>query len=648
MGRGVDPITVEIIRRSFLAIADEMKITLTRSSHNPIIYEVLDFSVGLFDAKAQTLAQAPGLPIFIANLGAAIQDGLELIGEENLEDGDVIITNDPYTTGTHLPDMTIYAPIVYRGRIIGFAGSRAHWVDVGGRAPGGWYTDTSEVFQEGLRLRSVKLVERGRLNENVVRIITHNVRYPRSIYGDMMAQIAAINTGVRRVKQLAEKYGLEVVLEAMDLMMRQTEEYVRGEIKKLGRAEVEEIGYLERIGSQEPIRLAVKILVNPDRGEVTFDFSNTSPQIPEPLNCGAAAAISAARVAFRAVIRPDLPTDEGAYRPLNIVLPPGRVISAQPPAPVSLYGLPLMTLIDLIVRGFTKIKPEATIAGMYDDVDATFIWSIDPRSGSPYIHIEPQAGGWGAKPHADGENALIAIADGDTYNVPVEVVENRYPLLIEQYNLVGNSGGPGRYRGGLGLVRIYYLDHEAYTTFTFFRHRYPAWGVFNGYPAGAVNTVVIARPDGSIQGMQMATSLKLEPGTRLILITGGGGGWGDPRERPVEKVVEDLLNGYIDETQAREAYGVAIDPSGRVDEQLTKKLRASAERRTPHHCPYEDKHVNPITRATHRLASGRKGGRILEVTFIHQCPSCGRELWRNTVKIDLPDIFAHQTSVPKH
>ncbi len=640
MGRSVDPITVEIIRKSLLAIADEMKITLTRSSHNPIIYEVLDFSVGLFDAKAQTLAQAPGLPIFIANLGAAIEDGLEVIGEENFEDGDVVITNDPYTTGTHLPDITIYAPIIHNGRLVGFAGSRAHWVDVGGRAPGGWFTDTSEVYQEGIRFRSVKLVERGKFNDGVVRIITHNVRYPQSIYGDMRAQVAAINTGVRRVKQLIEKYGLDTYLEAIDLMMKQTEEYVRGEIRKMEEAEIEETGYLERISSEEPIRLAAKIRVDPEKGKVTVDLSDTSDQIPEPLNCGSAAAVSAVRVAFRAVVRPDLPTDEGAYRPLKIVLPPGKVISAQPPAPVSLYGLPLMTLIDIIVRGFTKVKPETTIAGMYDDVDATFIWSIDPRTKAPYIHIEPQAGGWGAKPHEDGENALIAIADGDTYNVPVEVVENRYPLLLEQYNLVGNSGGPGKNRGGLGLVRVYYLDHEVHTTFTFFRHKYPAWGVFGGFPAGAVNTVVLLEPEGTLKSMQMATSLKLRPGTRMVLITGGGGGWGDPIERPIEKVEEDLRNGYIDEDQARTVYGVVVK-NGRVDLEETVRLREKMKkkgRRTPQYCPHDKRWIDPVTSVKPSLVE-EGGGKLVEVEFSYRCPLCNATLWTNRVRIDVPGVF---------
>ena len=639
MSKTVDPITVEIIRRSLLAIADEMKITLTRSSHNPIIYEVLDFSVGLFDSKAQTLAQAPGLPIFIANLGAAIEDGLNVIGRDGFEDGDVIITNDPYTTGTHLPDITIYAPILYDGELVGFAGSRAHWVDVGGRAPGGWFTDTSEVYQEGIRFRSVKLVEKGEFNENIVRIITHNVRYPQSIYGDMKAQVASINTGVRRVKQLIDKYGLETYLEAIKLMMEQTERYVRSEISKMEKTEIREVGYLERIGSEEPIKLAAKITVDPGKGEVTVDLSETSDQIPEPLNCGSAAAVSAVRVAFRGVVRPDLPTDEGAYRPLKIILPPGKVISAQPPAPVSLYGLPLMTLIDLIVRGFTKVKPETTIAGMYDDVDATFIWSVNPKTGTPYIHIEPQAGGWGAKPHEDGENALIAIADGDTYNVPVEVVENRYPLLLEQYNLVGNSGGPGKNRGGLGLVRIYYLDHEVHTTFTFFRHRYPAWGVHGGFPAGAVNTVVLLDKDGKIRNMQMVTSLKLEPGTRMILVTGGGGGWGDPLDRPVEKVEEDLLDGYIDEEQARTAYGVVV-VDGKVDRGETALLRKKlkAEKRNPHYCHYDKRNVDPITSIKPRLLQEGES-KLLEIEFTYKCPHCGRTLWNNKVKVDIPGVF---------
>jgi N-methylhydantoinase B len=630
----VDPITVEIIRKSIYAAAEEAKIVLTRSSHNPIIYEVLDFSVGVFDSQGNTLAQAPGLPIFIANLGAAILDGLEIIGADNMYDGDVIITNDPYTTGTHLPDMTIYAPVVYKGTLVGFVGSRAHWVDVGGRAPGGWYTDTSEVFQEGLRLRSIKIVEKGKINDSVVRIIINNVRYPESIYGDMRAQIAAVNAGVKRFKEIIEKYGIETFTKSIERMMMQSEEYVRNEIRKMKRGMYKAVGYLERISSEEPIKISIEVNVDSENGEMTIDFSGTSPQVPEPLNCGAAAAISAARVAFRAVIRPDLPTDEGTYRPLKIILPQGTVISAEPPAPVSLYGLPLMTLIDTVIKALSEAKPTSIIAGMYDDVDATFIWSRDPKTSKPYIHIEPQPGGWGAKPFEDGESALIAIADGDTYNVPIEVLENRYPLLVEQYSLAENSGGPGKYRGGLGIVRIYYLDHEAFCTLTYFRYRYPAWGIFGGYPAGGVNTVIILTPERELHNIQKVTAYRLKTGTRLILISGGGGGLGDPLERDPNLVLMDLLNGYISEEQVKSVYGVVIS-NGIVNREAMELIRKEirVRRKHPHNCP-KCGYVEPIS----ELMSQLEGNRVI-IKHIYKCPTCKDILWINDISIPIYRVF---------
>lgn len=632
----VDPITLEIIRKSLLATADEMKIVLTRSSHNPIIYEVLDFSVGVFDKNANTLAQAAGLPIFIANLGAAILDGLNIIGEESMEDGDVIITNDPYTTGTHLPDMTIYAPVVYNNTLIGFTGSRAHWVDVGGRAPGGWFTDTQEVFQEGIRLRSIKIVERGRINENILRIITHNVRYPVSIKGDLMAQVAAVSTGAKKIKQIVEKYGLETFLKAIDDMILQSEKYVRSEIKRMKSGIYKSIGYIERINSNDPIKISVKTVVDSEQGEITMDFTGTSPQVNEPINCGSAAAISAARVAFRAVIRPDLPTDEGTYKPLKVVLPKGTVISAEPPAPVSLYGIPLMTLMDTVIRSLSEAKRESVIAGMYDDVDATFIWGIDRRNKRPYIHIEPQPGGWGAKPFEDGENALIAIADGDTYNVPVEVLENRFPLLVEQHSLVKNSGGPGKYRGGLGIARVYYIDHDANTTLTYFRHRFPAWGLFDGYPAGGVNTVVIINKDNSMRSLQMATALKIEAGTRLILISGGGGGWGDPIERDVKMVLEDLENEYINLDQAMNVYGLVINPENlSIDHNETFKRRHVMKKKSPHYCNHCNEYMDPLT----NIKPKKEENEILTINLNYNCPKCGSILWENNIEINIQKIF---------
>jgi len=631
----VDPVTREIIRRALLAIADEMKWTLMRAAHNPIIYEVLDFSVGVFSAKAEALAQAAGLPIFLANLGAAIEDGLKVIGAENMKPGDVIVTNDPYTTGTHLPDVTMYAPVFVDGELIGFTAARAHWVDIGGRAPGGWFTDTVEVYQEGLRLRSVKLFEEGKPTW-VVEVIKTNVRYPESIYGDMMAEVAAVRTGAARLVELVKKYGKRTYLEAVEDILDQSERYVREEIRKMKPGTYRAEGFIESIKGDEPIRIVVSVRVDADRGEVEVDLTGTSPQRPEPLNCGVAAAISACRVAFRAVTKPDLPTDEGTFRPLKVVVPPGTVVSAQPPAPVSLYGLPLMTLMDLIIKAVAEAAPHKVIAGMYDDVDATFIWGVDPRTGKPYIHIEPEGGGWGAKPFEDGENVLIAIADGDTYNVPVEVVETRFPLVIEQYGIVPN-GGPGKYRGGGGMVRVYYVDHEAYTTLTYFRNRYPAWGLFGGYPAFGVNTAIIVKPGNKIEVVQYTTALKLEPGTRLVLVSGGGGGYGDPLDREPELVLRDVLDGFTTLDEAREVYGVVIDPGTmRIDYEETKALRAKLKeyRKRPDHCP-EHGYIYPVTKVDAKLVDKHK----LLLRHTYECPVCGTVTYVKETPIELVRSF---------
>lgn len=573
--RRIDPVTVEVVRNALVAASDEMKINLARTAYSTIIYEVLDFSIGIFDAEANIIAQAAGLPIFLGNLSAAIEDGLEVIGRDGFKPGDVIVSNDPYTTGTHLCDMTIYSPIFFNRELVGFAATRAHWIDVGGKGPGGWFTDSTEIYQEGLRLRSVKLYKEGEPNEDVLRIIQHNIRFPESSLGDMRAQIAACRTGERRFINIIEKYGKETVFDCIQEIFDHDERLTRVEVEKIPDGIYEAEAFLDDDGIEigKPVPVKVKVII--EGSNMTMDLSESSKQVKGSPNSGLAAGISACRVAFKCITTPFLPVNQGSFKPLHVNLPLGTVFSAVEPAPCSTYGIPLMTLIDTIFKALAPAIPDKIPAAHYGDVCATFIYGVDPKSNRPYIHVEPEGGGWGAKSTEDGENVLIAIADGDTLNVPVEAVEIRHPLMIECYELYKDSGGPGKYRGGLGHNRTYkILGHEAGLTITYERSKCPPWGIFRGKP-GKINQVVVQQEVGGPDTiLNKATNFRLKPGARLICLTGGGGGYGDPLERDPEMVRLDVIKDYVSFKSAKEDYGVVVDPKTlEIDWNATKELR---------------------------------------------------------------------------
>lgn len=569
----LDPVTLEVIRHSFIAAADEMKINLMRTAYNPIIYEVLDFSIGLFDTRGRMISQAAGLPIFLGNLGEAIKTVTSDVGLENFQPGDVYLINDTYTTGTHLNDVTVISPIFVEGDLLAFAASRAHWLDVGSRDPGGWASDTTEIYQEGIRLRSVRLYEAGQLNPSIARILRDNVRFTESVLGDMRAQIAAGRTGERRFAEVVARFGRSVVEEAIAEIIRQGELSSREAVRSIPDGVYSAEAFLDDDGMgivEPPVK--VKVIVAGDT--MTFDLMGSAPQCRGPINCGLAATISACRVAFKCLTTPFEPVNEGHFAPLRFIIPEDCMFNARLPAPSGVYGIILMTLIDVILKALSPAFPDKVPAGHYCDVCAIFISGVDPRTGHPFLHVEPEGGGWGAFSNRDGESVLIAIADGDTRNIPVEVIENRFPLLVERYELRQDSGGAGKFRGGLGHYRDYrVLAPSVRLTTIQERSKCPPWGLAGGKPA-AYNTLVV-NPDSPRQlSLQKATGLELHEGDVISVRTGGGGGYGDPLERDPERVREDVIDGYVSLEAARSEYGVIVDPlTFEVDYQATQARR---------------------------------------------------------------------------
>jgi N-methylhydantoinase B len=554
------PIVAEIIRNALISVTNEMKIDLMRSSYNPIIHEMLDFSVGLFTEEAETLAQAAGLPQFLCDMPNAIRSIVDDIGGlDTIEDGDVYLTNDPYTSSFHLNDVTVIEPLFLGGRIVAFAGARAHWHDMGGKSAGG-SSDATNVYQEGLFLRSIRVAHRGELDRNVIRIIEANSRLPTAVVGDLRAQIAACHTGVRRLRALIERYGLETFGTSIKLMIRQGEELARAAVAEIPDGEYFAEGFLDNDGVDLSRRLNVAVTVRVRGDEIEFDLTGTATSALGPLNANRNITESELRLAFKTLTTPKEPANEGHFRPVRVVVPDASLLDAQRPVPTLLAFVPLELLVDLVRKALAPAIPERVTAGDYGRCCVMHAAARHTRDGSFVIIADTEGGGWGAKPFADGENALLF---GDIRVIPVEVMEQKYPVLIEQYSLREDSGGAGRFRGGLGIVRDYRCTDHIELLTGYDRYECPPWGLFGGGNA-APNTIVVERANGERDEFRKVTEYPLEAGDLVSFRTAGGGGYGHPRDRERARVLADVSDGYVSAEAAERIYGVEFAPAGEV------------------------------------------------------------------------------------
>lgn len=574
----VDPITLEIIRNSMLRTCEEMKVVVTRSAYSTVIYEVLDYSCGLFDAEGNILAEQSGIPIFLANIGYVIRAADEIIGFENLEPGDVVVSNDPYAGGSHLPDTTTILPIFDDDGLLGFAGFRAHLLDWGGKAPGGMFNDTTEIFQEGLIIPPVKLYQRGVPNPDVFRILEANNRVPRLNTGDLRALVSGSRVGAERVSELANKYGGSYLRQAFTELFDRGEHAHRQAITTIPdgvyRAEAMQDGTGDDAAPIDaPFKICLTITVKNDKMHV--DFAGTADQLRGSQNVPYHATIAATRAAYKYFVAPEYLNNEGCFRPLTIDVPEGSMLWPKKPAPVSNYPSPLVTLIELFQRALADAVPERVIAGTFGDICCCFYYGTDAESGGQFISAEPEGGGYGAAHDRDGESALVAPLDGDTYNIPGEIAETKYPIYLKRYELIPDSGGPGRWRGGLGVYREFEVPpgQTVGTIFTFERENDPSWGLFDG-KGGAPNHVVLNPGSANERRVNKLTDHWMSAGEVFSTRTGGGGGWGDPLEREVERVAEDVRYGFVTVEGARRDYGVVIQPDTfKVDLVETDHLR---------------------------------------------------------------------------
>jgi len=552
----MDNFTLEIIKDSLVAVGEEMFNAMIRTSMSPIIYETTDFAVGVTDATGELLAQGNGVTAFLAMLDTAVQSTLQHYPKpEDIHPGDVIITNTPYEGGgSHLSDVVIVVPVFHQNVLIAWAVNKAHWTEVGGTQPGSVSTNATEIFQEGLQFRFLKLYEAGTINRSLVELIRSNVRLPESTIGDMHAGVAAARVGARRIVELADKYGQNTLLLAMQELLDYGERMTQLELSRLPAGCFEAADIVEDDGlGNGPFTVKVAVTISADK--MVADFTGTDPQVPGPINCSFTGLVTAARCIFKAVTNPAIPANGGCFRALEVICPDGTLVSAQSPAPVSLYYEPLIAAIDVMWKALAGVVPERLPAGHQRSVGATFISGLHPETGQLFVFGEPLVGGWGASPHADGDSGQFCCANGETFNIPVELFESRYGLQVDQYAFHNEDGGAGKFRAGKGVVLDYrVMADEAFLTYAASRTISRPWSLSGGQE-GSNNYAQILRVDGSIERHHMCTAVRAVKGEVFRLVSATGGGVGDPRERERSLVAQDIKNGYITSEQAARDYG---------------------------------------------------------------------------------------------
>lgn len=569
---GVDAVTLEIIRGKLLAVVDEMGLVLARSSMSPVIYEVLDFACGICDPAGQLIAQTNGITVFTGTFSTQIGAVLRKFGG-NIHPGDVFIMNNPYEGGTHLCDVAVMKPVFIGERFVAFAIALAHWSEVGGKTPGSLPPDATEVFQEGIRFPALKLFDRGVRQDAIYEIIETNVRLPRMSLGDLNAELASVRIADIRLAEVADKYGIDMLVAAFDHILTSSERLSRAAVAAIPDGTYEATDWIDGDGITDG-RFPVKVAVTISGDRMIADFTGSSPQLAGPVNCARGALVSAVKTVFKAVVDPQAPSNDGWFRPLDVVAPPGTVFTAELPAAVGWYYEGTGHASELVWKALAPVLSKRVSAGSSNSLCVTVLAGVTEEGGEPYVLVEPGMVGWGATEDRDGASVVSAITNGDTFNYSIELLEAKFPLRVHAYTLNTAGGvGAGRHRGGFGSIRDYeILSPSATLSASFGRSIERPWGLSGG-GTGSCNRLEVVKDGETIHGARMPT-LELRHGDRLKLVTGGGGGFGDPFERPADDVAADVAGGYISAEEASGMYGVAVLASGDVDVEATARLRA--------------------------------------------------------------------------
>jgi N-methylhydantoinase B len=544
-------VLTEVVRHGLGSAARQMKQALVRTAFSPVIYEVLDFAVALYDPQVRLLAQAPSLPMFMGRLSFAVQTAVEAVGgPEALAPGDVLLYNHPYGTGSHPQDAAVIAPAFDADGLLGYAAIKAHWLDIGGKDP--YSTDTVDLWQEGTIFPGVKLCRAGVVDDDIMRMAMANSRVPEAVAGDINAELVGVRTGLRAFGELVERFGRARYEAAVERMFDHGEAVVRARLGEIPDGEYVGHGVLDSDGlSDDPVPF--EIVVRVDGSDVCIDFSRAPEQRPGAINCTVPKTVAVARVAIGMIAGGDDSPNEGHQRPITVITRPGTLFHPIAPAPSFIGGWASFQALETIQQAIATALPTAVPAGSGGDICSLVWWGRDEATGRPWTDGSPHPVGQGAHRGGDGAPALMHASESATRVTPAEIWELRNPWLVEEVELIPDSGGPGRRRGGLGVSYRFRALQPQWLTAVVERTRTAPWALAGGL-GGTPNSVALHEPGGRVRSFSKVTRLAVPRDSVVGLRTGGGGGYGPPAERDPAAVHADLREGYVTEAAARRHY----------------------------------------------------------------------------------------------
>jgi N-methylhydantoinase B len=568
----LDPVTLEVIRNALPAISNEMAADLQRTSYNMMIYEVRDFCTALITTEGELVSQnVGGVSHFVADLGVIITDAMKRYGRDGFQPEDVLIMNHPAVAGQHLNNICIYMPYFYKGELLLFSMVRAHWIDVGGMSTGfGAGRAAQDAWMEGMQFDQLKLYEGGKLNEMLHRCIKDNIRFPESSLGDLRSQMAACRLGNRRADELFDRYGRDTVMAGIRQIFAETEQRCRNAVAQFADGVYEAESFMDDTGETPAARVRIHVKITVADGAMTIDLSGCSKERPRGPNCR---SLAGARIAYKAITAPTDPVNEGSFRALDIVLPEGNFMMARHPIPMTGWSLMLPTVADTIVAALAPALKDHVPAGHHSDLGGVAFFGVDPKTRRRFVLQSIEGGGWGGRPHEDGESGSVSICQGDVRNGSIEAIELKCPLVIERRALRQDTGGAGKYRGGLGVeLHVRNFVEGRWNLNRPYRQGLAAWGLWGGQ-AGAIGGYLVKKP-GENEFHELYGHRYLVPAqTEVIARQPGGGGWGDPLERDPEHVRWDVIEQYVSRMAAEERYGVVLRDDLAIDREATAALR---------------------------------------------------------------------------
>jgi len=568
----IDPITVEVIKGALTYATEEMGIALRNSAYSPNIKERMDFSCTIFDHKKRLAAQAEHIPVHLGSMQLAVQKGLEKF-KGKIEDGDMILFNDPYISGTHLPDLTLICPIFYEGKIIAYSANKAHHSDVGGKAPGSMAGDATEIYQEGIIVPPVSFVKKNVIDKEIASILLSNVRTPEIRLGDLRAQMAANLLGKRRILELVDRYDIETLHKATEEIMNYSEKRMRIEIGKMPKGSYSAEDYLENTGTSNK-KVKIKVTITVKKNQLLIDYTGTDEQVNGPVNAVLGVTLSGVYYVLRCLTDPSIPMNEGCYRPVKVHVPKSTLMNPTPPAPVAGGNVETSQRnVDVLLKAFAQILPEKVCAACQGTMNNIAVGGINPENGKPWTFYETIAGGFGGRKGIDGVDAVHSHMT-NTMNTPIEAIEAIYPIRFLEYELRKDGGGPGKWRGGVGLERSWMLLAPSATLSVLAeRTKIPPWGLYGGKP-GAKGEYYVIKPNGKRVKLRSKCTIRMGKADIFLVRTPGGGGYGNPLERYPELVHRDVLDGMVSLEAAKKDYGVVINSATmEIDWKSTKQLR---------------------------------------------------------------------------